>query len=48
MISNHARLNSIGMNKPFLNLKYSFSGTLIMNTNIAGKIESMNVYYKHI
>jgi putative beta-lysine N-acetyltransferase len=43
-----ARLNSIPMNKTFLRNTYHFSGTLIKNTNIAGKIESMNIYYKHI
>ena len=43
-----ARLNSTAMNKTFLKLKYRYAGTLIKNTNIAGKIESMNVYYKHI
>lgn len=43
-----ARLNSVGMNKTFLRMGYTYSGTLIKNTNIAGKIESMNVYYKHI
>lgn len=43
-----ARLNSIAMNKTFLRNKYSYSGTLINNTNIAGKIESMNVFYKKI
>ncbi len=43
-----ARLNSMGMNKTFLRMNYTYSGTLIKNTNIAGKIESMNVYYKHI
>lgn len=43
-----ARLNSIAMNKTFLRNKYNYSGTLINNTNIDGKIESMNVYYKHI
>jgi putative beta-lysine N-acetyltransferase len=43
-----ARLNSIPMNKTFLRLDYHYSGTLIKNTNIAGKIESMNVLYKHI
>lgn len=42
-----ARLNSFAMNKTFLNFDYSYSGTLINNTNIAGSIESMNVYYKH-
>lgn len=41
-----ARLNSIAMNKTFLKNKYTYSGTLIKNTNIAGKIESMNIYYK--
>jgi putative beta-lysine N-acetyltransferase len=43
-----ARLCSIPMNKTFLKLQYRYAGTLIKNTNIAGKIESMNVYYKHI
>ncbi len=43
-----ARLNSPAMNKTFLRLNYTYSGTLIKNTNIAGKIESMNVYYKAI
>lgn len=43
-----ARLNSVGMNKTFMKMNYTFSGTLIKNTNIAGKIESMNVYYKYI
>ena len=43
-----ARLNSIPMNKTFLRFGYEYSGTLIKNTNIAGKIESMNVYFKHI
>ncbi|MGQ8336572.1 putative beta-lysine N-acetyltransferase [Sunxiuqinia sp. A32] len=41
-----ARLQSPGMNKTFLNMGYSYSGTLVNNTNISGKIESMNVYYK--
>lgn len=43
-----ARLNSIPMNKTFLRAGYQYSGTLINNTNIAGKIESMNIFYKHI
>jgi putative beta-lysine N-acetyltransferase len=43
-----ARLNSIPMNKTFLRFNYEYSGTLINNTNISGKIESMNIYYKHI
>ncbi len=43
-----ARLNSISMNKTFYRNAYEYSGTLIKNTNISGKIESMNIYYKHI
>jgi putative beta-lysine N-acetyltransferase len=43
-----ARLNSLPMNKTFLKHGYSYSGTLINNTNIAGRIESMNVLYKHL
>lgn len=43
-----ARLNSIAMNKTFLKNDYEYSGTLIKNTNIAGRIESMNIYYKQI
>ncbi len=43
-----ARLNSAGMNKTFLRLGYSYCGTSLKNTNISGKIESMNIYYKHV
>jgi len=43
-----ARLDSIPMNKTFLKLNYCYSGTLINNTNIAGSIESMNIYYKYL
>lgn len=43
-----ARLNSVGMNKTFLRKGYVYSGTALKNTNIAGKIESLNIYYKHI
>lgn len=43
-----ARLKSIPMNKTFLGSGYSYSGTLINNTNIAGGIESMNILYKYI
>lgn len=43
-----ARLKSYPMNLTFLRFDYEYSGTLIKNTNISGKIESMNVYYKHI
>lgn len=40
------RLNSIPMNKTFLGSGYSYSGTLLNNTQIAGNIECMNLYYK--
>lgn len=43
-----ARTASIPMNKTFIRLKFKYAGTLINNTNIAGRIESMNVFYKHI
>ncbi len=43
-----ARLHSLPMNKTFYNHKYRYSGTLIRNTQISGKIESMNVWYKKI
>ncbi len=43
-----ARLNSIPMNKTFLRFNYEYSGTLINNTNISGRIESMNILYKHL
>ncbi len=40
------RSESAGMNITFARNGYEYSGTLINNTNIAGKIESMNVWYK--
>lgn len=43
-----ARSASYGMNITFSKRGYDFSGILINNTNIAGQIESMNVWYKHL
>jgi len=43
-----ARLRSIPMNKTFYNNGYKYAGTLTRNTQISGKIESMNVWYKKI
>jgi putative beta-lysine N-acetyltransferase len=43
-----ARAKSAGMNNTFSKNKYAFAGTLINNTDIAGQIESMNVWYKKI
>lgn len=42
------RLESIAMNKTFVRFGFNYVGTLLNNTNIAGKIESMNLYYKHV
>lgn len=41
-----ARSHSTGMNVTFAKNNYNFAGTLINNTNISGRIESMNVWYK--
>jgi beta-lysine N6-acetyltransferase len=36
------------MNVTFSRAGYTFTGTLINNTNIGGSIESMNVWYKRL
>lgn len=43
-----ARLHEPAMNVTFMKSGYQYSGTLINNTNIAGKIESMNILYKNL
>jgi putative beta-lysine N-acetyltransferase len=43
-----ARAKSIGMNKTFAYAGYRFGGTLIRNTQICGRLESMNVWYKQL
>jgi len=43
-----ARALSPGMNITFSRRGYKFGGTLVNNTQISGKIESMNVWYKPI
>ena len=43
-----ARLHAGSMNKTFFNAGYKYSGTLHRNTQIAGNIESMNVWYKQL
>ena len=43
-----ARLKEPGMNKTFLRAGYNYTGTLVNNTNIGGRIESMNIFYKHL
>lgn len=41
-----ARAYSFGMNITFARNGYRFGGTLTNNTNISGRLESMNVWYK--
>ncbi|MFP4528567.1 MAG: putative beta-lysine N-acetyltransferase [Candidatus Kapaibacterium sp.] len=43
-----ARALSAGMNITFANAGYTYTGTLKNNTNISGKIESMNVWFKNL
>lgn len=43
-----ARAVSYGMNTTFSKKGYKFAGTLTNNTNISGRIESMNVWYKKL
>lgn len=41
-----ARASSHGMNIVFSRNLYQYTGTLVKNTNIGGKLENMNVWYK--
>jgi putative beta-lysine N-acetyltransferase len=43
-----ARAISFGMNITFAQAGYTYSGTLINNTNISGQIESMNIWYRSL
>jgi beta-lysine N6-acetyltransferase len=43
-----ARAVSVGMNIVFAKLGYTYGGRLKNNTNISGKVESMNIWYKAI
>jgi putative beta-lysine N-acetyltransferase len=43
-----ARALSPGMNFTFARAGYRFGGTLVNNTQISGRIESMNVWYKDL
>jgi len=43
-----ARSRSLSMNRVFQKRGYTYSGLLINNTQIAGRIESMTVWYKHL
>lgn len=48
MVYTIARSYSAGMNVTFAKQQYIFGGTLVNNTNIAGNIECMNVWYKRV
>ncbi len=41
-----ARALSYGMNITFARAGYEYGGTLVNNTNIAGRLESMNIWYR--
>jgi len=43
-----ARSNSFGMNSTFAKCGYAFGGVLVKNTQIGGKIEDMNVWFKSL
>jgi len=43
-----ARALSVGINMTFAKMGYTYGGTLKNNTNICGKLESMNVWYKFL
>jgi putative beta-lysine N-acetyltransferase len=43
-----ARATSYGMNRVFKNCGYNYSGLLINNTQIGGRIQSMAVWYKQL
>lgn len=43
-----ARSLSAGMNITFVRNGYRYGGTLGNNTHIAGRLESMNIWYKHL
>jgi putative beta-lysine N-acetyltransferase len=43
-----ARAYSFGMNITFAKQGYEYSGTLTHNTNISGRLESMNIWYKSL
>ncbi|MGE4214271.1 MAG: putative beta-lysine N-acetyltransferase [Anaerotignaceae bacterium] len=43
-----ARSNSFGMNSTFAKCGYRYGGILVKNTQIGGKIEDMNIWFKSI
>lgn len=43
-----ARARSTGMNLVFARRGYVYAGTLVNSTQISGRLESMNVWYRHL
>jgi putative beta-lysine N-acetyltransferase len=43
-----ARAASFGMNMAFAKCGYTFGGRLTNNTNIGGRLETMNVWFKSL
>ena len=43
-----ARADSVAMNSVFFQSGYSYAGRLVNNTQIAGRIRNMNVWYKRL
>jgi len=43
-----ARSVSYGINIMFARGGYTFAGTLVNNTNISGRVQCMNIWYKHL
>jgi len=43
-----ARATSMSMNSVFARSGYTYAGTLVNNTHIAGRIESMNVWFRRL
>lgn len=43
-----ARSCSFGMNHTFARFGYKFTGVLLKNTQIGGRIEDMNIWFKHL
>jgi RimJ/RimL family protein N-acetyltransferase len=43
-----SRADSYGMNRVFKKMGYRYAGQLVKNTQIGGRIRSMNVWYKRI
>ncbi|MDJ0784876.1 MAG: putative beta-lysine N-acetyltransferase [Desulfosarcinaceae bacterium] len=43
-----ARADSYGMNRAFQHMAYRYAGCLVKNTQIGGRIRSMNVWYKRL